>query len=206
MTHQQSILSQEDIENYLVRLYFGSIKEPLTTCLDRAYRDFNRTLHGLGKFDGKPLLHKQARDLVWVEIDKLRLDQTSIYDQISFDVWHKNACLELTALYAKNNHHMFIGQAQKWINMTIKYIFTLGNKRLPGFEYMYIFAHIPIDNIIIRKLQQYKAPLLTARWSRIDDYEEYLAFQQWVRVHFSVPPLDMEFLLWLGKLPSTSLA
>lgn len=201
MQPRQSILSTADIEDYLVQLYFGGISDPLTTCLDRAYRDFNRTMHGLRQIDGKSSLHKRARNLVWTEVDKLRSTQ-KIYHQDDFDYWHQNTCLGLAGLYAECKHYMFAGQAQKWINMTIKYIFTLGDKRSPGFNHIYHLAHIPIDNIIIRKLRRYKAPKLTKRWSRLDDYQEYLAFQKWIRTNFETNPLDTEFLLWLGKDPT----
>jgi len=199
MSHRQSILTEEDIDDFLIYLYFGKLREPLTTCLDRAYLDFSRTLHGIGQLHNRASLHKEARDLVWTEVDKLRTNQPIIIDQGSFDSWHKNSCIQLTNLYTSFGHIMYIGQAQKWLNMTIKYIFTLGDKRLLGFNHIYHLSHVPLDTIIVDKLRKYDAPKLTKRWSRIENYDKYFSFQQWIRSRFPIAPLDVEFLLWLGK-------
>jgi hypothetical protein len=43
--------TRADYENYLVYLYFGSDQDLLKACINRAYRDFNRPLHGFGKFE-----------------------------------------------------------------------------------------------------------------------------------------------------------
>jgi hypothetical protein len=94
-----------------------------------------------------------------------------------------------------------IGQSQKWVNMTLKYIFTLGENRLPGFEQVYPFAHIPVDNIILEQLYTKELTVIfTSAWSRLDEYSADLQFQQWVRTHCGDEyPLDFEFYLWMGN-------
>jgi hypothetical protein len=92
-----------------------------------------------------------------------------------------------------------VGQAQKWVNMTFKYIFTLGEQRLLGFQPFYSQCHIPLDKILIAQLTKYGFPTLKSAWSRIDDYNEYLGLQNWVRERFSLAPMDVEFYLWMGK-------
>jgi hypothetical protein len=99
---------------------------------------------------------------------------------------------------------MFVGQAQKWVNVTLKDVFTFGEARLPGFGHIYQFCHVPLDNIFIQYLAPYHPPKLSARWSRIRDYQEYWGFQRWIRNSFTTGPLDTEFLIWLGKTPSCS--
>ncbi len=120
--------------------------------------------------------------------------------QSDFDNWHRETCQTLTTLYEHYSYNqLFVGQAQKWINMTFKYIFTIGESRLPGFESFYQHCHIPIDNIIVARLKEYGFPGLSCAWSRINNYQGYLNYQQWVRRRFEYIPMDVEFLLWLGK-------
>jgi hypothetical protein len=48
----------------------------------------------------------------------------------------------------------FVGQAQKWVNMTMKYIFTVGEQRIPGFDLVYTYCHVPLDNILLEKIRE----------------------------------------------------
>lgn len=195
----RSLLSRADYEEYLITLYFGSGADLLSHCLDRAYRDFSRTLRGLRMVETKSHLYIQARNDLREDISNLAHPQNETIDQRSFDHWHQRLCEHLALCYEKHGHHFYIGQAQKWINMAFKYIFTIGEQRLPGFGHLYPFCHVPLDNILIAQMQPYKSPQLIGRWSRLDSYAEYLAYQQWVRQRFPIPPLDVEFFLWLGK-------
>jgi len=94
---------------------------------------------------------------------------------------------------------MHVGQAQKWVNMSFKYIFTLGGKRISGFEPVYKHCHIPFDNVILIKLETMGFPPFNCAWSRINDYDEYLSRQIWIREKYMLSPLDIEFLIWIGK-------
>lgn len=200
-----TLLSRADYEAYLITLYFGPGADQLTNCLDRAYRDFSRTLHGLRLVETKSGLYIQARDDVYQRISSLQHLQDEVVDQQSFDHWHQQLCEHLVVRYAEHGHHFYIGQAQKWINMTFKYIFTVGEQRLPGFHHLYPFCHVPLDNILIAQMHPYGPPQLTDRWSRLDSYAEYLAYQKWMREQFAILPLDVEFFLWLGKaIPANS--
>ena len=85
-----------------------------------------------------------------------------------FDDWHRQACETLSAVYRENGYPFFyVGQAQKWLNMTLKYIFTLGAERITGFDDCYAFCHAPLDNVLIRQLGKYGFPPLATRWSRM---------------------------------------
>ena len=44
-------VQQEDITKFWLRVYFGSNieNEIILSAIDRSYRDFNRTMHGLAK-------------------------------------------------------------------------------------------------------------------------------------------------------------
>ena len=198
MAHE-SILTRADDEDYLIRLYFGSSSDDLQCCLDRAYRDFSRTMHGIRSRETGPEIYQQAR--VYLRQALKVLLSTAHVTQDVFDTWHRQTCTALVALYHLYHHHMYLGHAQKWINMTFTYAFTFGESRLPGFRKRYPFCHVPLDNIFIDRLASYHPPSRSVRWSRITNYDEYVHVQRWVREHFASIPLDTEFRIWLGTMP-----
>jgi len=205
--NENSTLNRSDYEDYLVCLYFGRGKDDyLSKCVNRAYLDFRRTIHGLGKLatEKKEELYEQAANELKQCFSNLR-DSADTMDEKGFDKWHETSCQRLSAIYEKHNQDFFAGQAQKWINMTFKYIFTLaalGEKQLSGFGKVYPFCHAPIDTILIARLdsEKYDIPWPhQCTWSRLDEYDKYLAYQERIRRKFSLVPLDVEFRLWLGE-------
>jgi hypothetical protein len=52
---------------------------------------------------------------------------------------------------------------------------------------------------LIEELKAFNPPKLKTSWSRINNYETYLAYQNWFRSKFTDLPLDVEFKLWLGE-------
>jgi hypothetical protein len=84
--------------------------------------------------------------------------------------------------------------------MTLKYIFAMGESRLPGYLQYYSFAHIPIDNVFVAAAKAIGGPDLPMPWSRLDDYADYFTLQEIYRAMFApAAPLSAEFKLWLGK-------
>ncbi len=89
--------------------------------------------------------------------------------------------------------------------MSLKYVFTLGEDRLPGFARLYPFAHIPIDSIVMRQVQKIaeqkmvSVVRLPTKWSQLTDYAPYLHYQEDCRKLFAgSAPLAAEFRLWLS--------
>lgn len=195
------MLTRSDYEDYLVRLYFGSEADLLLACMNRAYRDFNRTLHQLRKLESSRDSKALAVTCLKESIHDLKTIAAHSINQESFDNWHKEICSNLIYIYTDGGYSLFtVGQAQKWINMTLKYIFTCGENRIPGFTGIYPYCHVPLDNILLEKLEKYNFPRFSCAWSRINNYGEYLERQRWIRQTFNNSvPLDVEFLLWLGK-------
>lgn len=183
-----------DQYDFLLRLYFGDNGDALTRCINRAYLDFNRTLHGISSNEKKAKLRLEATQFL---VDSFAyLLKANIDNQVKFDAWHEDHCRQLCQLYENGGYPGFTaGQAQKWVNMTMKYVHVFDND-LNDYAKYYLFAHIPIDNIILKKLAPYEVPNLSRAWSRID-YPEYMRFQQWVRREFpDSTPLAVEFFLW----------
>lgn len=69
--------------------------------------------------------------------------------------------------------------------MSMKYIFILG---LPEFDHIFDFCHMPIDRIILSALKSQGCPKLKTAWSKLDDYDEYMNIQRWVRSKFNISP------------------
>lgn len=197
----RSTITRTDYEDYLIYLYFGARQNFLRACIKRAYRDFSRTLHNLSDLEGKEDVKRKAGELLETSLIHLKSFSDSSFTIINFDDWHKGTCYKIISLFNERDFQFFVGQAQKWINMSMKYVFTLGEQRIQGFEFVYPFCHIPFDNIIIEKLaQKYKDfPSFSCSWSRLDNYDEYLQRQSWLRQKFHLAPLDIEFRLWLGQ-------
>ena len=194
MQHSYPPPTQRDQADFLLRLYFGSGGAACEQVIRRAYLDLSRTVHGAGAY---PEAQGIASRFLHERITALRGDET-VVTYSAFDLWHEEICRVLCSMYFKMGYEQFfIGQAQKWVNMALKYVFVFGETRMPGFAYLYPLCHVPIDNILLRT-EEFK-PLAKFReaWSRIKDYDEYLAFQDRVRQRYpSSAPLAIEFVAW----------
>ncbi len=226
MTPNFSTPSRDEWLKFLLGLYFGQGMDDgnlLKHSIERAYYDFCRTIHGLGKL-GKDhetetnALYSDACQLIENAI--VALGTENIRSQTEFDQWHDNACNSLKSKYNdffkkhKDSAEFTIGQSQKWINMTLKYAFAL-IKVYPNpikIEYLnevYAFCHAPIDNIFLETIgERFGKEILkdsfcdiTGGWSRKDNYAEYSQFQRILREAGQAPLLDVEFSLWnKGKI------
>jgi hypothetical protein len=197
--------SQDAIGEYLFRLYFGK-GSPIDLCVRRAYLDLSRTLHGIRVIPKADILYHAASDTVRELLTGL-LEEKSVSDQSAFDDWHRQQCERLIELYASRGYSAFsVGQAQKWLNMGLKYAITLGAVGiLPGIDHERFLkiAHAPLDNIFLKALESrgHHPDLELRPWSRIANYDTYFAFQLWLRKEFSdSAPLAVEFELWLKEM------
>ena len=197
MKIMKSEITRDEWEKYILDLFFGN-NEALLNCINRAYRDFNRTLHGYGSLANNEEITRKIKFILKNEFKEVK--NKNIDNQNKFDEWHQSLCNLLIEFYNQNNYKKFyIGQAQKWINMTFKYIFAYGNKYINGYDFLYQYCHVPIDNILIEELKPHNPPKLLTAWSRIDNYAVYLKYQQWFHKEFKKIPLDIEFKLWKGE-------
>jgi hypothetical protein len=182
-------------------LGFGPPDQLLLRCVQRAYRDFNRTwLIGPGQSHQRPAV-RAACDFALVTALSALDDEHAGLD--AYDNWHSQlmAALMQTSDPLTDNRGLTLGQAQKWINMSVKY--AIGG-RLPGFERFERCAHMPIDRILLKELTaqpKFRAAvdlLPIGPWSRLADGAAYSAFQREVRA-LAVPdaPLMLELGLWM---------
>jgi hypothetical protein len=162
----------------------------------------NRTMREFRKFrtaEDREELHARTSGVVQAFLTSLR---DALLDQTLFDARHKATCLDLCSIYADAGFGKFqIGQAQKWLNMALKYVFVFGEDRLPGYSQVFGLAHVPLDNIILERLRPRGMPRLSTVWSRVSSYEEYMRVQLWVRSEFGgSAPMAVEFALWQGAV------
>lgn len=191
-----SILTNKDFENFWIRVYLSKDKGLTEAVIDRAYRDFNRTQHGISKLQTAESYNKISFCMSEIVKDIL---SKKINSRNDYDKWHEDSCNKIIKEYKTLlNYILCVGQAQKWINMSLKYLFALGESRISGVSANYEYFHIPIDNIIQDKLYEvYKIPKFEMPWSRINNYEKYLNYQNKIRIAVAPDiPMDIEFKLF----------
>jgi len=192
--------SRTDYENFLIwdrfKLAPGwqAADDALHACVRTAYGDLKRTIHGIGHLQ-EP--QKSAiKDEAHIKILNFLRSIKSANNLGDFDQKHRDACTSLKKHFSRNELNYFsIGQSQKWINMSVKYLFVICNTFRIEYEHIYNFCHIPIDGYILgilpKDITKHVEP-----WSKISSYEKYFDFQNWFRNQYSCP-LDAEFDMWL---------
>jgi len=186
MNNMNNILSNELKEEFYIRVYFNTKEGFEIAGIKRAYLDFNRTLVIKDKNqENRNKLRNTAEQFLKNHL--LRLISLDIDNQEMFDSNHENVCVKLTEEW----NELSIGQAQKWINMTLKYWLLFGEKRIPNIEKNAIYFHIPIDSFVQKDMFGITEP---KPWSKIRNYAEYMKYQQEHREkNIKTPPIIYEF-------------
>lgn len=196
--------TKAEIDACLLGFYFGFDRPFLDLAIDRAYRDLNRTLHGFAKQPDRVRVRRSAGECVRGAMTRL---DAACESQETFDEWHEKACSQVIKRYRQFGFAAFtVGHAQKWINMTVKYLALFDERDQQWRLRLLQLGHMPIDSIILDRLRVEGLPrdLRPAAWSRIASYADYMGIQTWVREHFpGSAPLVVEFHLWH---PATSTA
>ena len=188
----------QDILLFLKFAYFGNMSNPLEAASRSAYHDMMRTIrfYDLPQSDRWEMREK-VNKLLKEEIDWL--DSSHIRSQSVFDNWHRKLSDEIKMIYQSYGIEFSYGQAQKWINMTIKYLYIL---EVQSFDGVFEYLHIPIDNYIFDSVENLLGiPRPKQAWSRLDDYDWYLCYQEAIREKLSgISPLRWEFREWLNAV------
>lgn len=185
--HQVTVDSK--ILEFLKISYFGVADNPFEAASRSAYTDMCRTIRFHGK-NGKAL-----RKSVDVLLEERIPELIAVDNSEKFTQWHYSICKLIVDKYEAAGIEFYIGQAQKWVNMTLKYLYVLVPDVVEPF---YRFLHIPLDNYIMDiAKKQYGVPILTTAWSRISDYQVYLDYEQTLMEAIDEVPLDWEFKKWV---------
>lgn len=178
-----------NVLEFLKMLYFGVTDNPFEAASRSAYTDMCRTIRFHGK-NGEAL-RKYVDALLEERIPELNVVDNSE----KFTQWHYSICKQIVDKYEAAGIEFYIGQAQKWVNMTLKYLYVLVPDVVEPF---YRFLHIPLDNYIMDiAKKQYGVPSLSTAWSRISDYQDYLDYEQKLMEVIDEVPLDWEFKKWV---------
>jgi hypothetical protein len=192
------VVSASEWDDFVAVCYFGRKDDWLDRCMRRAYLDMNRTLHGIVGKLGEDHVEWTAAMLHVLKDRLMILPGHPTWTQESFDAWHHESVDMLKKTSSEHGFSSFsVGQAQKWINMSIKYAIALGERRMPGFCCVYDVAHVALDNVVLRHLEEGGMHSLDCAWSRLDDYTRYMECQRWVRDRFGDEfPLEVEYRSW----------
>lgn len=139
---------------FLLYSYFGSEKidnDMKMSCAYRAYLDLARTVKytcATAKKDKD--FERKKKDKI-NEINKYIVDEIEKYScKNVFNDWHCEQCKKIIDLMKKSQPKIVedftYGQAQKWLNMTLKYLWMLKllSERINEWD-----LHVPIDSYII---------------------------------------------------------
>lgn len=159
--------------NFILQCYFGDMENPIDAAINRAYVDMaSHTLKGFAEhqYQEKWKLRFEASSKIKKALDLL--DAESDYTS-----WHCELCGELQKVYTEKR--LSYGQAQKWVNMTTKYlqVFAVifksidddeGLSKIPEFFWNAANIkklHIPLDRYI---MEAYNIGSF-GPWSKLND-------------------------------------
>ena len=217
--------------DFLLYSYFGYSSEDseqtvMEKCAYRAYLDLARTVKYTYSSTELEKAKAGTEAYSFAEIRKTRIKKicSSLIESIEnypnylgdFDTWHKSECTQIidqmNAPYGdvkkeflKAGFTFTYGQAQKWVNMTLKYLWLLD--RLPeGLTAKSL--HVPIDSFILEKLQEENGDGIKRdgdtykykgeSWSQLDDYDAYLDIQaKIVQIAGKALPIEWEGSAWM---------
>ena len=221
----------------LKEISFSEKQTIMFKCAQAAYQDLKRTLR-FNKTESK--VKNSEKNIVKAEhlgfcneICKIICQQVPLLLNCSnmkeFDEKHRQICELIKAkandsdklIIIKNgkeyltlertNEKLYYGQSQKWLNMTLKYMWLLGLWK-NEFDKIVPFMHIPVDSFIIESVWKdtnIKLPSLTDRakkeysddkvvpWSKWT-FEEYIGFQDSLRTNcVKKNPIEWEISAWI---------
>lgn len=209
------------------RLKFSGFENTLAWATSRAYADLRRRLSGYGKVTKRDVqIHAQEELKSSIE-NYFKNPKT---DEKQFDEWHKKLVDRLIKIYMEADDEYYsqsdgriifdksqftVGIAQKWINMSFKYIYSFVDIwKNDGDLHMQLddfnACHVPLDSYVIRNAADLKDGTRyifsgwdeeKTRWSQLSGYESYLGMQEdlrkFARDNGFSRPLDVEALLWV---------
>lgn len=201
--------------DFLLYSYFGFSSEDLgqtrkEKCAYRAYLDLARTVKYTYSSTELEKAKAGTDAHAFVDIRKKRIEDicSKLIESIEsypnhsgdFDAWHKSECTQIIdQMNVPYNKKDFLkvgftyGQAQKWVNMTLKYLWLLD--MLPN-GLSEAELHVPVDSFILEALketQQFNTEgnRITGSgesyyyngeaWSAISDPENYKKLQDGIR-------------------------
>lgn len=197
------------------------MNEILSKCANKAYMDLCRTIRF--KTDDSNVKAEYKTKICDMLVQKYDVLCNTVSDcstesekQNVFDKEHNRICEEIIKTYSEISEFTY-GQAQKWLNMMLKYVLLIEKDSV-----LKRYLHIPVDSYIMQAVgsdnQKLKYCLKlecvpkkngtigkysessSKPWSKWS-YEEYIAFQNAVRMAISKSayhsPIEWENGAWI---------
>lgn len=189
---------KENIKKFYRICVFGTEENNEKAAANRAYRDMCRTIRFEKGVSQK--LKDDCRTKV-IELIETKVKKCKSIDTVEkYDEFHDSLCLRIIDCYDNQTiAEITYGQAQKWVNMTMKYLCVLYEGQCDWLNKIYSFLHIPIDSIILDKARKEfpnEFPVNNIPWSQLSR-EEYITIQNKLRaVIKDVTLMDWEFKTW----------
>ncbi len=120
------MVNQRDLKklsmDFLLASCFGQSKDLVVGAIDKAYVDM--AAHTLRSFSKDETEQKwdcryAVTETIYIRVKKYPNGEKTFVD------WNKKTVQSIEDIYNKSRHNLDYGQAQKWVNMTIKYLEVL---------------------------------------------------------------------------------
>ena len=178
-------ITDSKVAEFLAILTFGETKDIVEVACFRAYHDMCRTIRGANgkKFSDISEEIKSAMKAKVTQTIKDRLSsmKAECHNQNGFDHWHKETCITIQNDFMKtigNGWKLSYGQAQKWINMALKYLYVLSYHFT---ESQLVLFHAPLDSYVFSVAQdELSVRKPSSCWSKLD-YDRYFGYQKELR-------------------------
>lgn len=164
---------------FLIQCYFGDTEDPYLASVNKAYIDM-QTHTIKGEEDMIYKMRSEESEYLFSRLVDLPSRVPSIED---YDKWHKDSSDEMKEI-SKETIELTYGQIQKWINMSIKYLYTfreLGDERVDRFfvDQRNCF-HAPLDSYVLNFLKDEIKDRIEEdiTWSTIKSYNQYKTIQK----------------------------
>lgn len=159
------------VNKYADRFLMAEVKN-FEGAAHKAYADMaRRTLRIKENSKERTALKKSATKILRQAVEDLKNDSSD------FPKWHEKSCNALIACYGGQISY---GQAQKWLNMLLKYLYVYD---VNGYETLFSSREgiaaldMPVDSKVIEALhRKYNVKRPTAGWS-VWDRNTYRAYQ-----------------------------
>lgn len=195
-----------------------SMNDILSKCAGKAYMDLCRTIRF--KTDDSNVKARCKTKICDMLVDEynvlINAIKTTDDKQTVFDKEHNRICEEIIKTYSEISEFTY-GQAQKWLNMMLKYVLLI-----EGDSVLKSYLHIPIDSYIMQAVGSDNPKLKyclklecvpkkdgtvgkyressSKPWSKWN-YEEYITFQNSIRTAIAESdynsPIEWENQAWI---------
>ncbi len=160
------------------------------------------------KDDFKDKIKEIIVEYIFGGTEKIQVKNKISSEPEQFDDWHKELCDKIVnasksddfkMLFEKeddSSSYLSYGQAQKWVNMTLKYMVIMG---LLNFDEYKECLHVPIDRYILREILGGGEKYNGKAWSQIN-YEEYKEIRKKIDSEKGTQTaIEWESIVWLKQ-------